>query len=665
MRNFIGIIMLVFTATLFGGMTSCRKSLASSPPPSSAPVPVALTGSAQEEIDQYYKAVPKEATDFILLTERQFGRNQLWYPENAFASMNAETREKEIQTCEKTLNDVPYSRELCPALAKASVLRDKRLLPGLLKTAAYSNPSGNYDCRAKWMAVAALARMGEEAAVPVLVPLVDFGNTNVRMWSRAALYRLTGQTFDQDKKAWGAWWNAQNKEPKLKDEDLKPWTMPGAGQPTASSGAKSVSASGMTGSAQEEIDRYYKQVPKEATDFILLTERQFGGNMWLPENFADSLDAETREKEIKYYATVLNEKPYSRELCPALAKASVLRDKRLLPGLLKTAAYTHPSGNYDCRAKWMAVAALARMGDESAVPVLVPLVDFGNTNVRMWSRAALYRLTGQTFDQDKKAWGAWWNAQNKEPKLKDEDLKPWVAPTSTPTLSAPQQPKEALVPAPGARKVLIPGVYEPGKEWVNSGLEFSKGEILFVEAEGAASHSTGDGPFSPNGSAKSGLGKHWVAGYGEHLCDDANVASLVGKIGEKGASFLVGETRAIRAWESGTLYLGFNEAYGTSENNSGSFTAYVSKGKAQTALQKCLKNRLLIREAKAKWAFENHKKPTDVPTWDDLVGPDKPLKEKLTCPDGGEYTLAGTEPEATCSKHPETRWVAPSAPSAQ
>jgi len=517
-------------------------------PAASSAVPSSgLTANAQEEIERYYKGVPKEVTDFILKTEQMFR----WPAENAFDGMDAETREKAIKACEKILNEVPYSRELCPALVQASVLRDKRLLPGLLKPAAYTNPSGNYDCRAKWMAIAALARMGKdapnlsagqtaeyrtvaeerftvdnpekmetfrnlkvrlirifdappaevelavgmpnrndtqqvnlkvnasqtidsyeilceeikvgggkaggsarilvrykepvekavvqtspaegsenreyEAAIPVLVPLVDFGNTNVRMWSRAALYRLTGQTFDQDKKAWGAWWNAQNKEPKLKEEDLKPWSMPGAGQPVAAAGGTTgISESGMTGSAQAEINRYYKAVPKEVTDFILVTERQFGGNLWFPENFIDSLDAETREKEIKYYASVLDEKPYSRQLCPALAKAGVLRDKRLLPGLLKVAAHTEP-GNYDCRPKWMAVAALARMGDESAIPVLVPLVDFGNKNVQMWSRAALYRLTGQTFDQDKKEWGAWWNAQNKEPKLKDEDLKPWAA----------------------------------------------------------------------------------------------------------------------------------------------------------------------------------------------------------------------------------------------
>ena len=407
----------------------------------------------------------------------------------------------------------------------------------------------------------------------------------------------------------------------------------------------------LTASAQEEIERHYKAVPKAVADFILRTEQQFGRNqMWFPENAFASMDADTREKTIKECEATLNEKPYSRALCFALAKASVLRDKRLMPGLLKTAGHTE-EGNYDCRPKWIAVAALARMDDQSAVPVLVPLVDFGNLNVQMWSRAALYRLTGQTFDQDKKTWGAWWNAQNREPKLTEEDLKPFGVP-------AAQQPGEALVPAPGAAKVLIPGKYEKGKEWVGSGVELAKGDIVFVEAEGATTHRVGMGPYSPNGSAEMGLAKQYVSGFGEQLCNDAFVAALVGKVGEKGMSFLVGERRAIRAPEAGVLFLGFNEAYGTSEDNEGSFTAYVSKGEAQTPLQKCLKNRLLIREAKAEWAKANGKQPTDVPKWEDLVGPDKSLKEKPVCPEGGEYSLAAAEPEAVCSKHAETRWVA-------
>jgi hypothetical protein len=331
-------------------------------------------------------------TDFVVWTEGQFKGTQ-WLPENAIDNLDAKARESSIQQYVSILDEKPYNREICRALVMASVLRDKRFLPGLLKTAAYDELC-DYDCCPKWMAVAALARMGDDSAVPVLVPLVDHGNPNTRMWARAALVRLTGQTFDQDKKAWGAWWNGQNKEPKLKEEDLKLWSMPTATQavaqstptpgsgrypgagagypgmgaaypqsvPTQPSGTpatpSAVSSSGLTANAQEEIERYYKAVPKEVTDFILKTEQMF---RWPAENAFAGMDAETREKEIQACEKTLNEVPYSRELCPALVQASVLRDKRLLPGLLKTAAYTNPSGNYDCRAKWMAIAALARM----------------------------------------------------------------------------------------------------------------------------------------------------------------------------------------------------------------------------------------------------------------------------------------------------------------
>jgi hypothetical protein len=96
-----------------------------------------------------------------------------------------------------------------------------------------------------------------------------------------------------------------------------------------------------------------------------------------------------------------------------------------MPGVLKVAAYHREDRNYDCRPKWMAVAALGRFDDESAVPVLIPLVDHGNLNTRMWARASLARLTGKSFGADKKAWGEWWNNLGKEPRIDDDDLLPW------------------------------------------------------------------------------------------------------------------------------------------------------------------------------------------------------------------------------------------------
>jgi beta-lactamase regulating signal transducer with metallopeptidase domain len=423
MRNFMTVTTVTVLATLLLGTAGFQatSALAGKVPAAGVPEKAnpdfgVLTANAQEEVDRYYKAAPKEVTDFVLWTEKQFKGTQ-WLPENAGKSMDAATREEMIKESVETLEERPYSRELCKALVMASVLRDKRLLPGLLKTAAYDELC-DYDCCPKSMAVVALARQGDESAVPVLVTLVDHGNANTRMWARAALVRLTGQTFDQDKKAWGAWWNAQNKQPKLTDEDLKPWVAVQDRWRSESEPSK------LPRNAQEEIDRYYQAAPQEVKDFVLWTEKEFRWSQWLPENSTEKMDAETREKAVERYVKILNEKPYSRELCPALTMASVLPDKRFLPGLLKVAAHHEPI-DYDCGPKSMAVVALARQGDTSAVPVLIPLVDHGNPNTRMWARAALVRLTGQTFDQDKKAWGAWWNAQNKEPKLTDKDLKPW------------------------------------------------------------------------------------------------------------------------------------------------------------------------------------------------------------------------------------------------
>jgi hypothetical protein len=37
--------------------------------------------------------------------------------------------------------------------------------------------------------------------VPLLISLVDHGNQNTRNWAQAALARLTGQDFKQDKQA--------------------------------------------------------------------------------------------------------------------------------------------------------------------------------------------------------------------------------------------------------------------------------------------------------------------------------------------------------------------------------------------------------------------------------------------------------------------------------
>ncbi len=101
---------------------------------------------------------------------------------------------------------------------------------------------------------------------------------------------------------------------------------------------------------------------------------------------------------------------------------------KLLPGLKKVAAYHVDGQDYDCRAKWMAVAALARQESPDAVPVLVSLVDHGNQNTRFWARAALARMAKDDFKDDKQAWNKWWVSQGHEP-IDAALLKPYTPPT--------------------------------------------------------------------------------------------------------------------------------------------------------------------------------------------------------------------------------------------
>jgi hypothetical protein len=183
--------------------------------------------------------------------------------------------------------------------------------------------------------------------------------------------------------------------------------------------------------AEAEVETHYAKAHPEIKEYVLFTARTFGpSGLWLNEDAYAELPEAAREKRIKHLATLFSEAEYGRHLCMGLAEASALKDKRLVPGLLKVAGYHQPDQDYDCRAKWMAVAALARQQSEDAVPLLISLVDHGNQNTRHWSRAALSRQTGQDFKQDKQAWAKWWQDQGHDP-IDEKLLKPTDPPPQT------------------------------------------------------------------------------------------------------------------------------------------------------------------------------------------------------------------------------------------
>ncbi len=192
-----------------------------------AALPPVDMDQAQAEVTRSYGKATPEVQEYVLHTARSFGNGGLWLNENAFASMKPADREARIVYLTKLFSDAEYGRHLCNGLAEAGALKDPRLVPGLMKVAEYHLADKDYDCRPKWMAVAALARQESADAVPLLVSLVDHGNENTRFWARAALARITGLDFGKDKQAWNKWWMSQGHEA-IDAKYLKSYTPPAA-----------------------------------------------------------------------------------------------------------------------------------------------------------------------------------------------------------------------------------------------------------------------------------------------------------------------------------------------------------------------------------------------------------------------------------------------------
>ncbi len=199
-------------------------SLLTNPMTFNEPPTLDMDAATAEVTSNYGKAHP-EVQEFVLQTARSFGRGGLWLNENAYAELTPEKRESRIDYLVKLFDEAEYGRHLCAALAEASALKDPKLVAGLKKVAAYHVDGKDYDCRAKWMAIAALARQESPDAVPLLVSLVDHGNQNTRFWARAALARMAKDDFKTDKQAWNKWWTEQGHEA-IDPALLKPYVLP-------------------------------------------------------------------------------------------------------------------------------------------------------------------------------------------------------------------------------------------------------------------------------------------------------------------------------------------------------------------------------------------------------------------------------------------------------
>jgi hypothetical protein len=221
-RSMLAAALLFAVGCASQGLKQDSANPASATPANPAPLDMQ---KAKAEVATHYAKAHPEIQEYVLLTARTFGPGGLWLNEDAFAALTKAAREQRVRYLTQLFEEAEYGRHLCPALAEAGALKDKRLVPGLMRGAAFHVADGDYDCRPKWMAVAALSRQESDEAVPLLISLVDHGNQNTRYWARAALARKTGQDFRQDKQAWADWWKA-NGHAAVAAEFLKPWTPP-------------------------------------------------------------------------------------------------------------------------------------------------------------------------------------------------------------------------------------------------------------------------------------------------------------------------------------------------------------------------------------------------------------------------------------------------------
>lgn len=74
------------------------------------------------------------------------------------------------------------------------------------------------------------------------------------------------------------------------------------------------------------------------------------------------------------------------------------------------------------------------------------------------------------------------------------------------------------------------------------------------------------------------------------------------------------------------------------------------KSRAHAQKQMCIENLSQIESAKQIWGVETGQSPGSEPEDADLFGPTSYMKEKPTCPGGGDpYDLRGIGENATCS----------------
>jgi hypothetical protein len=72
-------------------------------------------------------------------------------------------------------------------------------------------------------------------------------------------------------------------------------------------------------------------------------------------------------------------------------------------------------------------------------------------------------------------------------------------------------------------------------------------------------------------------------------------------------------------------------------------------GRTAAMRNACFQNLRVTQSAKEVWMLMNNASSNAAPTWNDLVGQDKPMREIPQCPAGGIYTINAVNVSPTCT----------------
>jgi len=144
---------------------------------------------------------------------------------------------------------------------------------------------------------------------------------------------------------------------------------------------------------------------------------------------------------------------------------------------------------------------------------------------------------------------------NEDPRTLSEMVK--ASPPCSGASASTTQPAEITLSVKGT------------DDWVDTGVDLAVGDQLMIEASGEVSHGNSGALFGPNGNDNPAIRDNNVPGV-----EDQNHSALIGRIGESGKPFFVGESYDVTVGEEGRLFLGINDT--GLFNNGGQFDVVIT-----------------------------------------------------------------------------------------